>query len=76
MIMEYSKIENYPHLMRDDFSNSIVNTNKNGYDEYVKRREARKKEKQKVLNLEEEVVNMKEDLNEIKTLLRRLTNGS
>ncbi len=74
--MAYSKIEHHPHLIRDSFSNSIVNTDKNGYNDYVKRRAIRKKEKQKSLQMEEEVANMKKDLDEIKTLLRRLANGS
>lgn len=74
--MTYSRIKNHPHLVRDGFSNSIINTNKNQYDEYIKRREVRKKEKQKSLQMEEEVASMKKDLDEIKTLLRRLANGS
>jgi hypothetical protein len=46
------------------------------YNEYISRRDSKLKENQKVQNLESDVANMKEDLNEIKFLLRRLINES
>jgi hypothetical protein len=46
------------------------------YNEYISKRDSKLKDNQKVQNLESDVANMKEDLDEIKFLLRRLVNGS
>lgn len=62
--------------MRDQNTNSIINTNMSEYQEYVSRRNAKDEENQKVQNLEKDLANMKEDLDEIKNLLRSLVNGS
>ena len=74
--MNYLKVEGYTHLVRDQNTNSIVNTNMSEYQEYVSRRNAKNEENQKVQNLEKDLANMKEDLDEIKNLLRSLVNGS
>lgn len=74
--MNYLKVEGYNHLMRDEKTNSIVNTNMSEYQEYVSRRNAKTEENQKVQNLEEDLANMKNDIDEIKMLLRSLINGS
>jgi hypothetical protein len=74
--MNYLKVEGYTHLVRDQNTNSIVNTNMSEYQEYVSRRNAKSEENQKVQNLEKDLTNMKEDLDEIKNLLRSLVNGS
>lgn len=62
--------------MRDRNTNSIVNTNMTEYQEYISRRNAKSDENQKIQNLEEDLTNMKDDINEIKNLLRSLINGS
>lgn len=74
--MNYLKVEGYTHLMRDEKTNSIVNTNMSEYQEYVSRRNAKNEENQKVQNIEEELASMKDDIDEIKMLLRSLVNGS
>ena len=74
--MKYLKVEGHNHLLRDPKTNSIVNTNMSEYQEYVLRRETKNDENQKIQNLESDVANMKNDLDEIKSLLRSLINGS
>ena len=74
--MDYIKVKGHDHLIRDTKTNSIINTNVSEYNEYISRRDSKLKENQKVQNLESDVANMKEDLNEIKFLLRRLINES
>lgn len=74
--MNYLKVEGHSHLMRDRNTNSIVNTNMTEYQEYISRRNAKSDENQKIQNLEEDLTNMKDDINEIKNLLRSLINGS
>jgi hypothetical protein len=74
--MDYIKVEGHDHLFRDPKTNSIINTNMSQYNEYISRRDFKLKESQKVQNLESDVADMKEDLDEIKFLLRRLVNES
>jgi hypothetical protein len=74
--MNYLKVEGYAHLVRDQSTNSIINTNMSEYQEYISRRNAKNEENQKVQNLEKDFANMKEDIDEIKNLLRSLVNGS
>ena len=74
--MNYIKVKGHDHLIRDPQTNSIINTNMSEYKEYISQRELRNKENQKVQNIEEELTNMKNDIDEIKTLLRSLVNGS
>ena len=74
--MSYLKVENHSNLMRDPNTNSIVNTNMTEYQEYVTRRDSKSEKNQKIQNLESDVANIKNDLDEIKSLLRSLLNGS
>ena len=74
--MEYLKVEGHNSLVRDPITNSIVNTNMTEYQQYLARREIKNKENEKVQSIEQDVANMKDDLNEIKSLLRSLVDGS
>ena len=69
-------MKGYDHLIRDPKTNSIINTNMSEYAEYLSRRDSKLKENERVNNLESDITNMKEDLDEIKFLLRRLINES
>ena len=73
--MDYLKIKGHLGLLRDRNSHTIINTNMNEYDEYIKKRKIKHEENQKIQNLEENLVNMKGDINEIKNLLRSLLDG-
>jgi uncharacterized coiled-coil DUF342 family protein len=46
------------------------------YKEYLSRRDSKSEENQKIQNLERDLDDIKDDLNEIKNLLRNLSNGS
>lgn len=74
--MDYLKVEGYSHLYRDPKTNSIINRNMSEYQEYVSRKNIKNEENQKIQNLEVDIANMKDDLNEIKSLLRSLANES
>ena len=70
--MEYTKVEGHSHLLRDSKTNSIINTNMVEYQEYLNRRNVKADENQKVQAIEEEVYNIKNDISEIKSLLKEL----
>ncbi len=74
--MEYLKVKDKDYLIRDSYSNGIVNTDLESYNKYVQNYKKTYDERQKIKNLESDVNQIKNDLDEIKTLLRNLTNGS
>ena len=63
------KVKGYPNLFRDENTGAIINCDDSGYDQYVKSLEATKKQKR-------EIQDMKEDINEIKSLLKILVEGN
>jgi hypothetical protein len=70
--MEEVKVKGHADLIRDPVTNAIINTNKSKYEEYISRRELKKNETQKVQDLEDELSCIKDDLNEIKSLLKEI----
>ena len=74
--MDYVKVKDNEHLIRRTQSNCIVNTNKAEYEEYLTRRKLKKSEKNKVDNLERDISTLRNEITEIKDMLRRLVNGN
>lgn len=69
-------VEGHPGLVRDPNSNSIINTNNSEYQKYLTRRKLKNKENKKVSTMEEDLANLKNEMNEIKSLLKELVNGN
>jgi hypothetical protein len=74
--MNYSKIEGHENLLRDLKTGAIINTNINEYEDYIRTKKIKENELKKINNLECEVASIKNDLSEIKDLLRGIANGS
>jgi len=74
--MENYGVEGHADLARDPHTNSIVNVNKLDYEQYVSRRATKEEKNRHIQTIEDEVANMKDDINEIKFLLKELLNGS
>ena len=74
--MNYIKVKDNEHLIRNTNSNCIVNTNKAEYEEYLTRRKLKNSEKSKVENLERDMSTLRNEITEIKDLLRSLVNGN
>ena len=72
--MRYSKVEGNKSLVRHEQTKAILNTNKTEYDNYITLRNIKKSEVDRMQQLESDVSNMKNDLDEIKDLLRSLVN--
>jgi hypothetical protein len=70
------KVKDNVDLVRDPHTGAILNINSLDHEKYVARREVKNKEHQKVQTIEEEAANLKEDISEIKLLLKELINGS
>ena len=68
--MNYSKVREDEHLVRDNDSNALINTNLNEYRNYIELRKVKKRENRRIEQIESEMIIIKNDLNEIKNLLR------
>ena len=67
--MSYLKIQGYENLAKDIRSNAVVNTNKSEFQLYMKQRQERNKNGDKLRNACKEINNLKSELREIKSLL-------
>lgn len=66
------KVENHSNLFRDSETNAIVNTNITEYKNYMNSLKYRKKDTERVEKIENDVKSLKNDLQEIKDLLKCL----
>ena len=73
--MRYHGVTGHSDLLRDADTKAIVNANHSDYLKYVARRDARKKESEKTVNIEEDLANLKSEMNEIKSLLKELVSN-
>ena len=62
------KVENYPDLVRDPKSKAIINVNRNAMAEHMSKQQM----KESIQNLNQEMVSLKNDFKEIKTLLQQI----
>ena len=70
--MSLIKIENYQNLVKDTRSSAIVNTSKSEFQLYMKRRQERNKNGDKLRNACKEINNLKSELREIKDLIKKI----
>lgn len=61
------KVEGHSNLFRDEESGAIMNLDSAGYQDYVRKRNAKLKEK-------EEILNLKNEISEIKMMLQKIIN--
>ena len=68
----YLKVESDDSLVRDVDSNAIVNQNKSEFDKFLKLSQKKYEEKVKFDNMRSDLDSLKQDMNEIKTLLKNI----
>ena len=73
--MNYSNVKGHTDLVRDNSTRAIVSNDSSQYDNYLKRRAQRQQGKDRIDNMENDLKSLKDDINEIKNLLRALSNG-
>ena len=69
---ELLKVKDKDNLLRDSFSNAIVNSDLEGYNQYIETYKKTYNQNKKMNDLESDLKNLKNDIDEIKTLLRSL----
>jgi K+/H+ antiporter YhaU regulatory subunit KhtT len=73
--MSYLKVEGHGELYRDSTTNSIVNRNTSDYNRYMSQKKTKNEEAEKVDTMEQDLAYLKNEINEIKSLLKDLANG-
>ena len=73
--MEYSNVKGHTDLIRDNSTRAILSNDSNQYDNYLQRRAQTQQGNDRIDNMENDLKSLKDDINEIKTLLRALSNG-
>ena len=69
---KYLKVKSDVSLFRDKDSNAIVNKNKGEFDKFLKLSQKKYEEKKKFDSMRSDLDSLKEDMEEIKTLLRNI----
>ena len=69
------KVDGHSSLIRDENTNAILNTNSSEYNNYLQSRAKRRQRTDRIDNMEDDLKSLKDDINEIKTLLKALSNG-
>ena len=70
--MKYYKVKDNSDLVRDPNNGAILNTNTLDYKKYVAQRAAKNVEHEKTENIEQDLASLKNEINEIKSLLKEL----
>jgi hypothetical protein len=68
----YAKVEGHPNLLRDLSTNAIINTDTIKSQQYIKTKQRREKEQEKIANIENELSELKSSMEEIKSMLRKI----
>ena len=69
---QYLKVDSDVSLVRDTSSNAIISRNKSEFDKFLKLSEKKYAEKKKFDNMRSDLDSLKQDMNEIKTLLKNI----
>ena len=69
---KYIKVKSDVSLVRDVNSNAIISKNQSEFDKFIKLSKKKYEEKKKFDNMRSDLDSLKEDMEEIKTLLRNI----
>ena len=70
--MDFYELEGNKDLARDPQTNAIVNVNGLDYTQYLSTRSVKSEKNQKLQTVEQDLANVKGELDEIKSLLKEL----
>jgi len=70
--MSQVKVESHPELRRDEWSKGITNVDNDAYNNYMNGALTRKQRNATLESNTEEINNLKEDMSEVKDMLRQL----
>ena len=71
-LTDFSLVEGHPNLVREERTNAILNTDYDEYKNYIEMKKIKESENRRIESIETNITNLKDDLDEIKSLLRNL----
>ena len=73
--MKHTNVEGHADLVRDNSTGAILNNDTSQYNQYLSLRAKRQQGSNRIDNMENDLKSLKDDINEIKSVLRALSNG-
>jgi transposase len=70
----YAKVRDHDNLVRDMSSKAVLNTDKEGLQEYLRKRDLAKKQQEEQFETKNRLEKIEQDMSDIKTLLKELVN--
>jgi len=70
------KVKEHSNLIKDSRTGQIIDNDEDSYQRYMTGKKARQVAKEKALTVEEDLANLKNEIGEIKSLLKELVNGN
>jgi len=70
----YAKVKDHNNLIRDMSSKAVLNTDKAGLNDYLMKREIAKKQQNEQSETKMRLMQLEQDMSEIKTLLQDIAN--
>jgi predicted transcriptional regulator len=64
------QVENEPNLIKDSQSSAVVNTDLDGYLNYLNKRQSLKSEKEKITQIQNDINSIVSDITEIKATIK------
>lgn len=71
----YAKVKEHQNLIRDMKSKAVLNTDKEGLQDYLRKREVAKKQQEEQIETKNRLAKIEQDMYEIKTLLHNIANS-
>ena len=71
----YAKVKEHDNLVRDMNSKAVLNTDKEGLQEYLRKREVAKKQQEEQVETKNRLAKIEQDMSEIKNLLQTIANS-
>jgi hypothetical protein len=71
----YAKVKEHDNLIRDMNSKAVLNTDKEGLQDYLRKREVAKKQQEEQSETKSRLTKIEQDMSEIKNLLQNIANS-
>ena len=74
--MKHLKVEGHNNLLRDSKTGAIINNDKSGFSSYMMNRKIKDEESIRIQNYERDLANIRDEISELKALVKEALNGS